>query len=83
VRNLFLMCGCRFRFLDRNLLSGDPLLYLEDLNPLTISCIDSLLSLRSADNERQDETTKRGNDTTPYGANTPHRGVSIVEYPQN
>ena len=82
MRNLFLMCGCRFRFLDRNLFSGGPILYLKDLNPLTISRIGSRLSLRPASDERQDETTKCGNDTIPYGANTPHRGVSIVEYPR-
>ena len=71
------MCGCRFRFLDRTLFGGGPLLYLEDLNPLTISRIDSRLSLRSASDERKDETKKCGNDTIPT-ERTLHIAASLL-----
>jgi hypothetical protein len=82
VRNLFLMCGCRFRFLDRTLFGDGPFLYLEDLNPLTISRIDSRLGLRSPSDERQDETTKCGNDTIPHGTNTPLAASLLLNTPE-
>src|SRR5262249_1290834 len=86
VRSLFLcMCGCRFRFLHRNLfgVGGGPLLYLEDLNPAAITAVGSRLSLSSASNECKDETEKCGNDTIPHGANTPHRASPLLNIPEN
>src|SRR5580704_2395032 len=60
---LFCECGCRLRFLDRTLVSGAHLLYLEDLDPLTIACVGGRLSMRSASDEHRKQTNKRGSDS--------------------
>ena len=57
--------------------------YLEDLDPLTIACVGGRLSVRSASNERRNQTNKCGSDIMRSGAKSPHRGVSLAGTPRS
>ena len=52
--------------------------YLEDLDPLTITCVGGRLSMRSASDKRRKQTNKRGSDIMRSGAKSPHRGVFLL-----